>query len=278
MSILVGKVAIITGGTSGIGAAAAKLFVAQGATVVVSGRRVAEGEAVASALGPNCHFVAADVGLEEDIRHIVQTTEGRFGRIDCMLNNAGGPGNMVGIADTTVEEIDGIMATHVRGVLLGMKHVAPVMMRQRAGSIVNTASLSGTRTGFSAHTYSAAKAAVIHLTRCVATELGVHGIRVNSISPGPTLTGIFAKAAGHADQDADATFSRLDARFAELQPIPRAGRPDDIAEAALFLASDGSTFISGHDLIVDGANIGGVAWRQALERRAEAARIVMGDS
>lgn len=273
MNRLDGKVTIITGGTSGIGAAAARIFVAEGATVIVSGRRKAEGEAIAAALGERCLYIPADVTREDDVRDLVAAANDRFGRIDCMFNNAGNAGNMVGIAETTSEEIDAILGTHVRGVMLGMKFVAPIMVRQGAGSIINTASLSGSRTGFSAHTYSAAKAAVIHVSRCVATELGEHGIRVNSLSPGPTLTGIFGKGAGHSDSDADATVSRLEARFAELQPIPRAGRPEDIAEAALFLASDAAAFVSGQDIVVDGANVGGVLWRMALDRRAEAARL-----
>ena len=273
MERLTGKIVIVTGGTSGIGAATAKLFVAEGATVIIAGRRTPQGEAIAAALGERCHFTRTDVAIEDDIHRLIAATADRFGRIDCLFNNAGGPGKMVGIAETTADEIDAILATHVRGVMLGMKHVAPIMIDQGSGSIINTASLSGTRAGFSAHTYSAAKAAIIHVSRCVATELGEHGIRVNSISPGPTLTGIFGKAAGRTDDEADTATARFEVRFAELQPIHRAGRPIDIAEAALFLASDAASFVSGHDLIIDGANVGGVQWTEALARRAEAARI-----
>jgi NAD(P)-dependent dehydrogenase (short-subunit alcohol dehydrogenase family) len=158
--------------------------------------------------------------------------------------------------------------------MLGVKHATPVMIRQGAGSIINTGSVAGLRTGFSAHGYSAAKAAVIHLSRCVAIELGKKGIRVNSISPGSIVTGIFGKAAGVSDKIADSTASRLTARFAAFQSTPRAGMPDDIARVALFLASDASSFVNGQDLLVDGGNVGGLPWSEMLaQRKAFAAEL-----
>jgi NAD(P)-dependent dehydrogenase (short-subunit alcohol dehydrogenase family) len=155
------------------------------------------------------------------------------------------------------------MTTLVRSVMLGMKHAAPYMKRQGSGSIINNGSIAGRLAGFSSSmVYSAAKAAVNHLTKCVAMELGESGVRVNSISPGAIATGIFGKALGLSTDAAEKTSSVMLEVFKTAQPIPRAGLPDDIAHAAVFLASDESSFINGHDLVVDGAITGGRNWTQ----------------
>jgi len=268
MGALAGKFAIITGGTSGIGARAAELFVAEGAKVVIAGRRQAEGESLIKAFGPAAIFVRTDVTKENDIKALIEQTLAKFGRLDCLFNNAGNPGRLTSIADLDMDHFDTVIATHLRGVVLGMKYAAPAMIRQGSGSIINTGSIAGLRAGCSAHSYSAAKAAVIHVTRCVAAELGEKGIRVNSISPGAIVTGIFAKSAGLADTVADSTADGLKERFAAAQPLPRAGLPEDIAQAALYLASDAGSFISGQDLVVDGGHIGGSGWSQLVKARA----------
>jgi NAD(P)-dependent dehydrogenase (short-subunit alcohol dehydrogenase family) len=151
------------------------------------------------------------------------------------------------------------MSVLLRAVVLGIKYATPIMIGQGQGSIVNVASIAGHRTGYAGATYSAAKAAVIHLTRCAAMELGEKNVRVNSISPGAIVTGIFGKAFGIADDAADRTAAVLDETFTKFQPIPRAGRPEDIARAAAWLASDGSTFVTGNDLVVDGGHIEGLS-------------------
>jgi NAD(P)-dependent dehydrogenase (short-subunit alcohol dehydrogenase family) len=268
MGALDGKVAIITGGTSGIGARTAELFVAEGAKVVIAGRRQAEGESLAKALGPAAIFVRTDVTKESDIKALIEQTLAKFGRLDCLFNNAGNPGRLTSIVDLDMDHFDTVIATHLRAVVLGMKYAAPAMIRQGSGSIINTGSVAGLRAGCSAHSYSAAKAAVIHVTRCVAAELGEKGIRVNSISPGAIVTGIFAKSAGLADAVADSTADGLKERFAAAQPLPRAGLPEDIAQAALYLASDAGSFVSGQDLVVDGGRIGGSGWPQLVKNRA----------
>ena len=268
MGALDGKVAIITGGTSGIGARTAELFVAEGAKVVVAGRRQAEGESLTKALGSAAIFVRTDVTKESDIKALIEQTLAKFGRIDCLFNNAGNPGRLTSIADLDMDHFDTVIATHLRAVVLGMKYAAPAMIRQGSGSIINTGSIAGLRAGCSAHSYSAAKAAVIHVTRCVAAELGEKGIRVNSISPGAIVTGIFAKSAGLADAVADSIADSLKERFAAAQPLPRAGLPEDIAQAALYLASDAGSFVSGQDLVVDGGHIGGSGWSQLVKNRA----------
>ncbi len=275
MTRLAGRVAIVTGGTSGIGAAVAEMFVREGARVMLAARRQSEGENVANRLGAAADFRRTDVSDENDVRSLLDDTLVRFGRVDCLVNGAGTPGLMTGIAETTVEHFDAIMAVHVRGAMLCMKHAAPAMLRQRSGSIINVASVSGHRAGFSAHSYSAAKAALIQLTRSVAAELGEHGIRVNSISPGPIVTGIFGKAAGVGDADADrgspavqAVFERL---LPRIQPIPRAGLPEDVAQVALFLASDAAGMVNGQDLGVDGGLMAGRPFSIGLADRRELA-------
>ena len=261
MTRLDGKVAIITGATSGIGLRTAEIFVTEGAKVVIAGRRMSEGNALAEKLGKTCSFLRTDVTDEADMKALVAYTIDLFGRVDCLFNNAGGPAQTGGIENVDVEKFDAAMATLVRSVMLGMKHVAPHMKAQGSGSIINNGSIAGRLAGFSSSVvYGAAKAAVIHLTKCVAMELGEAGIRVNSISPGAIATGIVAKALGLSIEEAEKMPSVMREVYKSAQPIPRAGMPDDIAYAAVFLASDESSFINGHDLVIDGAITGGKNW------------------
>jgi NAD(P)-dependent dehydrogenase (short-subunit alcohol dehydrogenase family) len=263
MGKLDGKVAIITGATSGIGLRTAEIFVAEGARTVIAGRRQGEGEALAKRLGANCVFRRTDVTDEAEVKALIDAAIQRFGRLDCLFNNAGGPAPTGGIEDIPAAGFDAAIALLLRSVVFGMKHAAPVMRRQGGGSIINNGSIAGTRAGYSSSIiYGCAKAAVIHLTRCVAMELGESNIRVNSISPGAIVTGILGKALGLSVEAAERTASTVEQRFAKNQPIPRAGLPDDIARAAVFLASDDSSFVNGHDLVVDGGVIGGRNWTQ----------------
>lgn len=261
MGRLDGKVAVITGATSGIGWRTAEVFVAEGARIVVAGRRMAEGEALAAQLGSSCVFKQTDVTDEAQVKALIDAALDTFGRLDCLFNNAGGPAQTGGIEGLEVDRFDAAMATLVRSVMLGMKHAAPAMKKQGAGSIINNGSIAGRLAGFSSSlVYGAAKAAVNHLTKCVAMELGESGIRVNSISPGAIATGIFGKALGLTTEAAEKTAATMREIYKTAQPIPRAGIPDDIAQAAVFLASDESTFINGHDLVVDGGITGGRNW------------------
>jgi NAD(P)-dependent dehydrogenase (short-subunit alcohol dehydrogenase family) len=259
MGMLDGKVAIITGATSGIGERTAALFVAEGARVVFTGRRQSEGDAIAKRLGKSARYVKADATNEADWQRVISHTLDDNGRIDVLFNNAGGPAPTGGIENISVEGFDAAMALLVRSVMLGMKHVASIMKQQRAGSIVNNGSVAAYLAGYSSSmVYSAAKAAVLQLTRCVAMELGEHGVRVNSVSPGAIATGIFAKALGMSDpSEADTTADKMQAIFAAAQPIPRSGIPDDIAQCVCWLASDRSTFVNGEDVVVDGGMIRG---------------------
>jgi NAD(P)-dependent dehydrogenase (short-subunit alcohol dehydrogenase family) len=266
MGMLDGKVAIITGATSGIGARTAELFVAEGAKVVLTGRRKAEGEAVASKLGANGRFIPADATLEDDWKRVIAETVKTFGKLDVLFNNAGGPAPTGSITSIPVDGFDKAMALLIRSVMLGMKHAAPIMMKQRSGSIINNGSIAGHLAGYSTSMiYSAAKAAVNHLTRCVAMELGEHNVRVNSVSPGAIVTGIMAKALGAETDRAEALTGKIAEVFAKAQPIPRAGITDDIAHCVIWLASDRSTFVNGTDIVVDGGVIGGRNYSQHQE-------------
>jgi NAD(P)-dependent dehydrogenase (short-subunit alcohol dehydrogenase family) len=260
---------VITGATSGIGSRTAELFIAEGARVVIAGRREAAGQALAAKLGVRCIFRRTDVTIESQVQALIGLAVEHFGRIDCLFNNAGSPAQPGGIEGIEIERFDLAIATLLRGALLGMKHAAPHMKRQRSGSIISNASIAGRLAGFSSSLlYSTSKAALIHLSKCVAMELGESGIRVNSISPGMIATGIFGKAAGLSAEAAEKTPALLLETYKNLQPIPRVGQPDDVAQAALFLASDESSFINGHDLVVDGALSGGRNWSQVQQSLA----------
>ena len=268
MGALDGKIAIVTGATSGIGEEIAKAFVSEGSKVVIAARREDEGRALEKQIG--VRFIRADVANEADVKAMVDKTVEWFGRLDCLVNNAGIPAPMVSITEVDVATIDQVLAVNVKGVLLGIKHAAPVMLTQQSGSIVNISSMAGLRGGVSGHIYSASKGAVSALTRSAAAELGEKGIRVNSISPGAIVTGIFGKNAGLEGSKADQVAGVVKEAFAKIQPIPRAGMPEDIAQAAVFLASDGSGFINGQDIVIDGGHTAVTrGWSFSVAGRAE---------
>jgi NAD(P)-dependent dehydrogenase (short-subunit alcohol dehydrogenase family) len=263
---LAGKVAIITGGTSGIGRRTVEVFAQEGASVLVAARREKEGNRLADSLGEKVRFLKTDVSREDDVKAMIATAVNTFGRLDCLFNNAGCPAPVGSIETIDFDHYQAALSVLLGGVMLGMKHAAPVMRRQGSGSIINNASVAGVLAGYSSSViYSAAKAAVIHLTKCVAMELGESNVRVNCISPGGIATGIFGKALGLPTEEAEKTAEAVKGALATLQPIQRAGLPDDIARAAVFLASDESTFVNGHNLVVDGGLIGGRLWTPQQE-------------
>jgi NAD(P)-dependent dehydrogenase (short-subunit alcohol dehydrogenase family) len=273
MGVLDGKVAIITGATSGIGEKIAEVFVAEGAKAVLAGRRTAEGTALEQRLGAKASFIRTDVSQEADVHAMVEHTVQRFGRVDVLVNNAGMTAQVVGITEVDMAHFDQVMGVNIRGVVLCMKYAARVMVPQGRGSIVNVSSLAGTRGGFTGHPYGASKGALLAVTRSVATELGEKGIRVNAISPGGIVTGIFAKNAGVEGAKADRVAAAVREVFATLQPIPRAGETEDVARAAVFLASDAAGFINGHDLVIDGGlSMAAVGWSEGLALRSELGR------
>ncbi len=256
-----GKTAIITGGTSGIGRRTVEVFADEGAYVLVAARREKEGRELANALGPKVDFLKTDVSKEADVKTMIAYAVERFGRVDCLFNNAGCPAPVGSIETIPWDKYEAALSVLLGGVMLGMKHVAPVMRAQGSGSIINNGSVAGVLAGYSSSMiYAAAKAAVIHLTKCVAMELGEKNIRVNSISPGGIATGIFGKALGLPMEEAEKSAEAVKQALAGFQPIHRAGLSEDIAMAAVFLASDESTFVNGHNLVVDGGLLGGKQW------------------
>ena len=269
MGKLDGKVAVITGGASGIGAAAVRLFVEEGCRVVIADVQDDKGARLADELGKASAYLHADVSRESDVSGVIAHALSRFGRLDCLYNNAGLGGVSGPIAEIPVDGYDQTMGVLLRGVFLGMKHAAPIMKQQGHGSIVSTASVAGLQAGFGPHIYSAAKAAVVHLTRSVAMELGESGVRVNCICPGGIATPIFGEAVGVSGAEADRVAETMKVLLSARQPIQRAGLPEDIARAALWLASDDSSFVNGHALIVDGGLIGGRMWSVVQAQRQQ---------
>jgi NAD(P)-dependent dehydrogenase (short-subunit alcohol dehydrogenase family) len=251
----------------------AEVFVAEGAKAVLAGRRTAEGTALEQRLGANASFIRTDVLQEAAVHAMVEHTVQRFGRVDVLVNNAGMTAQVVGITEVDMAHFDQVMGVNIRGVVLCMKYAARVMVPQGRGSIVNVSSLAGTRGGFTSHPYGVSKGALLAVTRSVATELGEKGIRVNAISPGGIVTGIFAKNAGVEGAKADRVAAAVREVFATLQPIPRAGETEDVARAAVFLASDAAGFINGHDLVIDGGlSMAAVGWSEGLALRSELGR------
>jgi NAD(P)-dependent dehydrogenase (short-subunit alcohol dehydrogenase family) len=256
MDRLEGKVAAITGGASGIGAGTVRRFVEEGAKVLIDDLDQARGDALASELGAATVFLRTDVSKEEDVAAMVAETTDRFGRIDVLFNNAGFGGALGPIESTTVADYDLTMDVLLKSVFLGIKHVAPLMKAQGSGSIISTASVAGLRAGYAPHLYSVAKCAVIHLTRTVALELGEHGIRVNAICPGFIATPL---AFGRPDAD-ESQIDELRQAGAASQVLGRIGEPLDVANMALFLASDDSGWITGQEFVVDGGFAAGPPW------------------
>jgi NAD(P)-dependent dehydrogenase (short-subunit alcohol dehydrogenase family) len=242
-----GKVAVITGGASGIGAGTVRRFVEEGARAVIADVDVARGKALAVELGDATRFVETDVTDEDAIAACIDTAVSEFGRLDIMFNNAGILGAVGPIADTDVAAWDRSIAVLLRSVFLGMKHAARVMVPQGWGVILSTSSIAGVTGGLGPHAYTACKHAIVGLTKSVAVELGPHAIRVNAIAPGMTVTGMTAYTFTGDPDALDETTEAIRSR----SPLGIAGAPLDIANAALYLASDEARYVSGHLLVVD---------------------------
>ena len=252
---LAGKAALITGGTSGIGAATAELFVAEGSEVVSAGRSEEKGRRLAERLGEACSYVAADVTVEADIASAVEQTVAQHGRLDILFNNAGGPTGGKGIDGLTSADIDYGVHLLLASVMLGTRYAVAPMKAAGGGCIINNSSVAALRYRQGDILYSALKAAVTHYTKLAGIELGPHNIRVNAISPGAIATPIFyggsARANTLSEADNAKKMAKLEQNLAQAVPLNRTGLARDIAEAALYLASDAGSFVNCHDLVVD---------------------------
>ncbi len=249
--LLEGKVAVITGGGSGIGAGTARRFVAEGARVVIADVQIDAGQALADELGDTAIAIRTDVTVEQDISDAVNLAVDRFGRLDVMFNNAGIMGAVGSIANTRISDVDLTLAVNLRSAVIGMKHAARVMISQGSGVILTTSSPAAKIGGVGPHAYSATKAGVIGLTQSVAAELRPHGIRVNVIIPGAVVSAMTADlVAGGADDIAGAQEA-----LTRTALMGRPLCPADIAAAAVYLAGDDATFVTGIALPVDAGMI-----------------------
>jgi len=255
---LEGKVALITGGTSGIGQATVELFAAEGAKVLIVGRNAERGTEIAERLGPSTRFFKADVMHEEEIAGAVAAAQSAFGRLDILFNNAGGTVEG-GVTDFTKENLAYAIDLLLGSVLYGMKHAAPVMKAQGWGAIVNNSSVAALRTDLGGYLYSIAKAAVTHATKLAGMELGRHGVTVNSVSPGIIATPIFfggsQRAAKLAADHLQASTAKLERKLNKVPPALKTGQPGDVAAAVVYLASDEGHLVNCHDLVVDAGTV-----------------------
>ena len=244
MSRLQGKVAVITGAGSGIGRATAQLFAEQGAKVIVSD--IKDADETADLIGENAYWQTADAGRDEDVQGLVNAAAEHFGGLDIFFANAGVSGGLASIFEQDAEQWAEVLRVNLIGPALAIRHAAPVMKERGGGSIICTASVAGLRSGAGGAAYSASKAGVINLVKTAAQQLSGSNIRVNAICPGLIETGMTefvydrARAKGKEEM------------LGHLNPLKRGGQPIEIANAALFLASDESSYVNGHALVVDG--------------------------
>jgi NAD(P)-dependent dehydrogenase (short-subunit alcohol dehydrogenase family) len=252
---LSGKVAIVTGGASGIGKASVELFAREGARVVIADIQLEAAETLAASLGESAAFHRTDVTREAEVEALVGFAVERFGRLDVMFNNAGGGGiTDVPFVERDFSEYEKIMALNLLGPMLGMKHAARHMMKRGGGSIINTLSTGGIFPGIGIPFYRAAKAGLLQVSKSLALELSPQGIRVNCITPGPVATDTFGTKLGISEQKARQINSLILDGLLEMQALKQPIRPVDIAQGALYLASERSSRVTGHNLVISAGN------------------------
>jgi NAD(P)-dependent dehydrogenase (short-subunit alcohol dehydrogenase family) len=258
---LAGKVAIVTGGSSGIGRGIVERFVAEGGHVVIGDVETESGAALADSLGPNALFHRTDVSDQEQIAAVVAAAVEKFGGLHVMVNNAGISTRMHRrFFDDDLSDFQRVMAVNLLGVMAGTRDAAEHMAEHGGGSIINISSIGGIQAGAGVMTYRASKAAVIQFTKCAAIELAHYEVRVNSIAPGNIPTPIVKKSASHlqmSQEDVERFEAKIRQTMRDDRPLKREGTADDVAEAALYLATDRSRYVTGTVLPVDGGTVAG---------------------
>jgi NAD(P)-dependent dehydrogenase (short-subunit alcohol dehydrogenase family) len=250
MTALTGKVALVTGGTSGIGKAAAIAFARAGAKVAIAGRRQTEGEETIraiQAIGGEGFFIPTDVSKEADVQTLIEKVLAQYGRLDIAFNNAGVEQDPTPLTEQTEATYDRIMDINVKGVWLSLKHQIPAMLKNGGGAIVNTSSIMGLVGGVTVPIYNASKHAVEGLTKSVALEYAKSGIRVNAVSPGPIQTAMF-------DRFADAN-PEAGEYFKTATPMGRIGQAEEVVNAVMWLVSDAASYVTGQSIAVDGGYV-----------------------
>lgn len=244
---LEGKVALVTGGSSGIGRATALVFAREGAKVVVADVQTDGGDETVQRIedaGGEAIFVKTDVSKAGEVMALVDSAVSTYGRLDCAFNNAGIEGTMAPTADCTEENWDRVIAVNLKGVWLCMKYEIPEMLKRGNGAIVNTASFLGLVGLQGAPAYCTSKGGVIQLTRTAALEYATKGIRINAVCPGVIRTPMLERVTGGKPE--------FEALFTAREPVGRMGAPGEVAEAVVWLCSDAASFVTGHPLVVDG--------------------------
>ena len=250
---LEGKIALVTGGASGIGLAAVETLVEYGAKVVAADLQDEKGKALESRFGADTvKYETCDVTNLDQLKATIESAEATFGGLDILFNNAGHGGPGAGVEELDADEYDAAMSLLLKAVFFGTKFAIPVMQRRGGGAIVNTSSISALQAGYAPITYSVAKAGVLHFSRMAAAELAPYKIRVNSICPGFIATSIFGASLGLPRDQADQMAEMLAQEGGKMQPAGRVGRGRDIAEMVAFLGSDAGSFITGTNHTVDG--------------------------
>jgi NAD(P)-dependent dehydrogenase (short-subunit alcohol dehydrogenase family) len=270
-----GRTVVVTGAASGIGKAAVLLFASEGAIVYAADIDSANGEKLAAGSNGDIRFVATDVCSTDDIKALMDRAGQETGGIDVVFNNAGAGGAREDISEIEPEAWDRTMDLLLRSVAFGIRYAVPHMKGRAGASIVNTSSVAAVGPGYSPTAYAVAKAGVLHLTKCAATDLAQHGIRVNAVQPGFINTNIFTASIDCPEDKVPTAKAMIAEMSKQAQPVARGGEPEDIARAVAFLASEDAGFVTGTSLLVDGGITAGPrhAWDPNMPSLFEALRV-----